>query len=344
MPTRARKSHGERRRQGQMPSPSPVATGNSPIMFCFIAGLAVFFCYIALAPAQPPAGLKHIVAYVPEYRLKYVYENIDKVAKQVDEIILFSVQPGENGTVALQPGLGKKGLKYAQLFKKAGVSSVRLTIGGGGRSNGFHDVIQSPDRQARLVKQLLKICHDYNIDGVDLNWESLIDSEIPAYLLLLKQLKETLAPHKKTVSITIHLWQMLVAEAWALVDRVHIMAYDIPMPEGHSRFSDTTQQMMAFIANSGCPPSKLIFGVPGYGRRYSDVKTYSELVRDGMISTDSDVYDGYTFNSPATVARKVVWARTQGLGGVFLWEAGQDILGDDNLSLLRAMRLAAGPR
>ena len=43
----------------------------------------------------------------------------------------------------------------------------------------------------------------------------------------------------------------------------------------------------------------------------------------------------------ATIASKVIWARTQGLAGVFLWEAGQDTLTNENLSLLRAMRLAA---
>lgn len=72
-----------------------------------------------------------------------------------------------------------------------------------------------------------------------------------------------------------------------------------------------------------------MLGIPAYGRsllKPENVKTYSELV--GMMSDfdpAQDQVDGFYFNGQTTAKAKAEYARAQGLQGVMLWEAGQDV-------------------
>jgi hypothetical protein len=50
-----------------------------------------------------------------------------------------------------------------------------------------------------------------------------------------------------------------------------------------------------------------------------------------------DEVAGYFFNGPDTIRRKVRMARAAGLGGVMIWEVGQDFHPADERSLLRAI-------
>ena len=47
-------------------------------------------------------------------------------------------------------------------------------------------------------------------------------------------------------------------------------------------------------------------------------------MEDGYRELTQSLYKGYLFDSPGRVKRKVKFAKEQGLGGVFLWELGQD--------------------
>lgn len=72
-------------------------------------------------------------------------------------------------------------------------------------------------------------------------------------------------------------------------------------------------------------------GAPG------DVKTYSELIDlDAANALRDETPDGHAYNGPSTIRAKVLWAKEVGLGGVMLWEAGQDTT-DASTSLLAAM-------
>ena len=101
---------------------------------------------------------------------------------------------------------------------------------------------------------------------------------------------------------------------------------------------------------SGCHPSKVVLGLPAYGRHKrhpSQVKTYSELVdvyieqssmtRSGNDEKDTSLemdlkhtkeHSGYTIESHSLVLEKVQrLVVDRHLSGVFLWEMGQDYRG-----------------
>lgn len=317
----------------------PPGGGIAP--FVAIAVIAAGLSYAALAPSKPPPPMALVSTFVPEYRADYVAENIDKVARWVDEIMLFSIQPGPDGNIVYDPGLGKKGLRHAKRYKAAGIKSVIITVGGAGRSSGFSAVAANPEALRKFNRQLVSLCVKYDFDGVDVNWEGTHEGDPGNYIRMLQEMNVALHAAGRTLSASVHLWEALGPSGWAALDRVNVMAYDLPMSESHSGFADVKKSFSAFLATSGCPIEKVVLGMPAYGRRGNDVKTYAELMESRVVSAETDLQDGFNFNGAATIASKVIWARTQGLAGVFLWEAGQDTLTNENLSLLRAMRLAA---
>merc|ERR1712007_308594 len=89
----------------------------------------------------------------------------------------------------------------------------------------------------------------------------------------------------------------------------------------------------------GISPKKIALGLPSYGRHKTSqgmVLTYSELQeRYGPITSDRDEAGGYLFNGQTTAAKKTKIALELGLGGVMVWEVGQDTR--DETSLLAAI-------
>ena len=49
-----------------------------------------------------------------------------------------------------------------------------------------------------------------------------------------------------------------------------------------------------------------------------------QLCAERRVGDDEDIVDGFYLNSPSQVRRKTEFALSAGLGGVFIWEAGQD--------------------
>lgn len=96
-------------------------------------------------------------------------------------------------------------------------------------------------------------------------------------------------------------------------------------PGHHAELNAVKTVIEAFISH-GCPPGKLILGLPAYarhGENHAFIKTYSEII-DAYGHGKLGTVDGYFFDSPEDVTAKVKYAKKAGLGGIFLWELGQD--------------------
>ena len=77
------------------------------------------------------------------------------------------------------------------------------------------------------------------------------------------------------------------------------------------------------------------------------MRTYEEIVREhGPLDPETDeTADGvWYFNGVATAMKKAEMSATLGLGGVFLWEAGQDAKADDSSLLSHLGRFARSRR
>jgi hypothetical protein len=86
-------------------------------------------------------------------------------------------------------------------------------------------------------------------------------------------------------------------------------------------------------------------GMPFYAEGLADgkdSKTYADVQQQYHPAADVDEVDGLALNGPATIGRKTQAALGLGLGGVMVWEIGQDA---PNSALLAAIgdRLPSAP-
>ena len=117
------------------------------------------------------------------------------------------------------------------------------------------------------------------------------------------------------------------------------MSYD--RGRKHSTLEQAQQDVTLFLS-TGISPEKLILGIPFYGRAMTPPNKeylYADIVALYHPPPMFDEVENIYFNGIGTVKQKTCLAKTTGLGGVMIWELGQD--SGDNSSLLRAIYQAA---
>lgn len=345
-----------------------------------------------------------VAAYLPNYRYATLRERRTWTTTRVTSLMLFSAEPradgeligveklvpswllgsaGDTPFVAPQRNAGEALRTFMKRRQRARLDQKRssrtamraqrntrllLSIGGAGRSQHFGAMAASPAARTRFAQAAATACLDFGLDGVDLDWEA--QWVLPDLIAVLDALREALRPLDALLTIALHPWQDIGKAGFALVDRVHLMAYDVApgsfaslSPSGRHTSFALSVAMIKQLEARGWELSKVVLGIPAYARPLpvtgaADVATYSELVARRRAHDDAappsssswgkDVdgealYDGLAFDDVATVRRKTRWAKERGLGGVFLWEAGQDTA-ETATSLLHAMAKAAEVR
>ncbi|MGB4020235.1 MAG: glycosyl hydrolase family 18 protein, partial [Syntrophomonadaceae bacterium] len=216
----------------------------------------------------------------------------------------------------------------------------------------------------------------WGIDGIDIDWEfpglswsghacdPSIDTE--NHVLLMKQLRETLGDKyilsyagyvKDKVAISTGWRYIDIAAVDPYVDFVNIMTYDMDAaPNHHSAISsprayvDCERALKAYL-DAGVKPSKLVLGIPFYGRRsFSTAPT--AINYDRILSLDPNVYKIDNFDAAAgvpyvtltsnnsfycgydnakSIALKGEWLHRNGMKGIMYWQYD----GDDAKGTLR---------
>ena len=203
-----------------------------------------------------------------------------------------------------------------------------------------------------LYRIAILTSRDEVLDGIDFDYEGIQSlDEWNAYLTFLSMASTYLHRENLIATVALHPGQLLPMEFCQGLDRVHVMTYDmmpthqpsnadsIRIPNNHHASLHSTKAAIEKFINYGCHPSKLVLGIPAYGRHVKNtglVRTYSEVMDDVLKeykNNDEDAmntiqsiqsWGGYRFDSPDDVRDKVNYAMQFGLGGIFLWELGQD--------------------
>ena len=291
----------------------------------------------ALLAALPAQADDFIVAgYLPDYRLAGY--DLGRAAGLTD-LILFSAEPTAAGGLDLSRFEDAPWAEVAAWKTRRRVR-VLLAVGGWGRGDAFAALAASPAARAAFAAGAVRVCLERRLDGVDLDWEHPRgDRQAEDYAALIAESAAAFRPHGLLVSVTVAPAQSHPAGGYAAADWVQVMAYD--RAGRHSTFAGA-EASIAALRDAGVPADKLVLGLPFYGRGVGDrsrTATYAQLCAAGV--PDGDERDGLFFNGPATIRRKVRFARDAGLAGVMAWELGQDAPGPAALLRVIADEAAA---
>lgn len=248
-------------------------------------------------------------------------------AKGVTEVLFFSHEPAPTGHTAFKPEIAQA---LAKVRAETGQRGMRLSlcIGGWGRSAGFVAMSTSPQARAVFITEISRLCRQYHLDSIDLDWEHpATDAENANAAQLATELAAALDPLQIDLTAAVDDWQPLPKPFFDALDRVHLMAYDADGK--HSTFDGAKASVDKVIARA-VAPGKIVLGLPLYGRRFApprDAVSIGELLAKHAPADGVDEIAGYYFNSGQTLAAKVRWARDRGLSGVMVWELGHDAIG-----------------
>ena len=281
----------------------------------------------------------NVVAYLPEWR--YEGANWDVICAHTTHLILFSLEVSERGSIEALDRIPRPEL-LAQAREAASRHNTKLLIcfGGNGRSRGFSGMTRSPHARRRFIQQLNTLLKAHSLDGIDYNWEYpgydfrrgyLPDQEVNAdYNGLMQLLKETRARFPSGV-LTLSYYpdgrqeRMLVAGgAPSWVDIFTVMAYD---SKGRHSTMKHFEEAAAAALDAFPDPLQIAVGLPFYSRSLitGEWRSYEDIVQAHKdLDPDSDQVEDDFFNGITTIRRKVRHAVDSGIGGVMIWEVGQD--------------------
>ena len=332
-----------------------------------------------------------IAGYLPDYRINYFMDKQlgtnrkkDKVtgddnkspsSSSMTDLILFSLQPHSKGFFGcclqddhydlVEKFVANSNNNYTS---SSSIRRVWVTVGGGGRSGAFPEICAKKELRNRLIRSILNLSVKYPfIKGIDLDFfNPTTIQERDNYILFLNEAIPQLHKEGIKVSLTLHPHQgrLIPPTVYQLLDRIHLMAYDmIGSSDGSSSSSvsnyhasldkvrQTIEELLQRNIGLKKTPQKILLGIPAYCRHNRDpsqVKTFGEIYDEIRIDNNNnpneektkfllgDIYSsmyswkGYEWDSPSRIQAKIDLAKENNLGGIFFWEIGQDKFTDEH--------------
>jgi GH18 family chitinase len=213
---------------------------------------------------------------------------------------------------------------------------VSIAIGGwnDGNDSGFESLAANSGTRTTFVNNVANFVNQYNLDGVDIDWEYPDPGTSGNnYTALMSQLSTAMHSRGKLLTAAV------VSEGgtangvqpavFGYVDWLNIMAYDGGSP--HANY-DWSINSVNFWKGRGLPASKAVLGVPFYSR--PGYYTYSALVAMDPANANRDCTTAggaqQCYNGIPTIKRKTQWALANA-GGMMNWELSQDTSGSTSL-------------
>ncbi|MFI7217267.1 glycosyl hydrolase family 18 protein [Micromonospora maritima] len=228
--------------------------------------------------------------------------------------------------------------KLSTLVSLGHANNVKVSIAIGGWNDGddsaFEALAANSGARGALVNNVVAFVDQYDLDGVDIDWEYPDPGASASnYTLLMQQLGSALHSRGKLLTAAV------VAEGYYVtgvptavfgsVDWLNIMAYDGGSP--HANYDWSIAAVNGWKAR-GLPAAKAVLGVPFYSR--PGYYTYAALVGMDPANANRDCTTAggaqQCYNGVPTVKRKTQWAMANA-GGMMNWELSQDTTGSTSL-------------
>lgn len=302
-----------------------------------VFGLGLFLTSHLTAATSPM-----VVAYVPNW----ASFSSQKAQLQYDKLTHINIafkNPDSSGN-----------LSYTtfdkDLIAAAHAKGVKVFISLGGASTASNPLLSTyktlltNTNRANFVAKIKSYLVTYNVDGVDIDIEGPGIPGVVNYAPFISELSSALRPLGKGVSSALSVGygaKDVSTQTLQTFDFINIMAYDATGswsgPGQHSPMSQATSNIDYFFKR-GVLKSKLVLGVPFYGRGWGSLNGYwsfKDIVakfpgsenQDSVGSGSNIIY----YNGIPTIKAKTQMTINQGLGGVMFWELSQDAVGTKSL-------------
>ncbi|QFZ19439.1 glycosyl hydrolase family 18 protein [Saccharothrix syringae] len=290
------------------------------------------------AHAAPPAGFKS-VGYLPSWAGSV---NAVQYTKLTHINYSFAL-PNANGTLQAIPDTAK----LTSLVNLAHANGVRVSLAIGGWNDGndsaFEALAANATSRTTFVNSVVNTVNQYNLDGVDIDWEYPDPGTSAAnFTALMGQLSTAMHSRGKLLTAAVvsggGTAEGVQTAVFGHVDWLNIMAYDGGSPHANYDWSIASAN---YWKSRGLPAAKTVLGVPFYSR--PGYYTYAQLVAMDPANANRDctTVNGaqQCYNGLPTIRRKTQWALANA-GGIMNWELSQDTTG--STSLLNAIYETAG--
>ncbi|KAI5865999.1 glycoside hydrolase family 18 protein [Durotheca rogersii] len=260
---------------------------------------------------------------------------------------------------------------------------VLLSIGGWTYSTNFAGAASTEATRANFASTAVTLIKDWGFDGIDVDWEYPADeTQANNFIALLRAIRNELDSYSQQYANGYHFLltaavpagpdnynKLKLSEMAPLLDYFNLMGYDYagswdstsghqanlyPNPNNPTSTPFSTEAAVNAYINGGVPASKIVLGMPLYGRSFQATdgigKSYSGI---GQGSWEQGVWDykvlpragateqydsvaGATYSYDASsrelisydnvdmIGRKVSYLQNKGLGGSMFWEASSD--------------------
>ncbi|HET9906031.1 MAG TPA: glycosyl hydrolase family 18 protein [Anaerolineales bacterium] len=237
--------------------------------------------------------------------------------------------------------------KLKQIVETAHEHDVRVNIavGGWGWDAQFEELAASSETRSAFVQNLTAFVDEYQLDGVDIDWEYPDAGQSSQnFLALVKELR-TAMPDKLLTTAVVSYGDDngigIASESFEFFDFVNVMTYDGPDHGSMEQF----EKGISYWSARGLPKEKIVMGVPFYSHvkdSRAEGVTYARLVSDDPAAAQADEFD-YSgmiqiYNGIPTIQAKTNIAMQQA-NGIMFWALDHDTQGD--LSLVNAIYQAA---
>lgn len=298
-----------------------------------------------------------VVGYIPSYKnMPAVIDRTD--LGKLTHLNLSFLNPNAGGAVMsggnpiCMEGATAADIQYVvNKAHQAGVK-VLVSIAGGvlPPCSGDWQTLLQPANRANLVNNLLQFVSTFNLDGLDVDIEGVVLTNIDNagnYTPFIQALRNGLPAGKLLTSATAsYVGGMVPTSSLPYFDFVNIMSYDAIGPGWgqagveHSPYSMAVSDINTWKAR-GLTRQKLVLGVPFYGygfNGYAAAYDFSSILNQfGAAAAQSDVVGNrcagcsyITYNGIPTIRSKTQLALQEG-SGVMIWELSQDAAGTNSL-------------
>jgi chitinase len=288
----------------------------------------------SLAPTATPSGSPfRVVGYVTDAAVPEVIP-YDKLTA----INFAFLIPNADGS--FQPLENAWKLQTIVALAHARGVRVLISVGGWGWDKQFEALAADPATRSLFVAGLVQIVDQYQLDGVDIDWEYPARGDSSdAFLALMRELRQAFPPPKILSAAVAALGQNadgIPTASFSLMDYANLMVYDGDGPN-HSSLQFARDALDYWLASRSLPQDKAVLGVPFYAR--PNGVPYYKIVASDPAAAQVDTFDyGGTlvnYNGIQTMQQKTLLARMRA-SGIMIWTLEDDST-DASTSLLTAI-------